>query len=74
MTEEFYDRATEIEQLRERYKTGGALLALYGRRRVGKTELVKKFMRELPQKQKFYFYVDLSGKQEILNSLSTSIL
>jgi len=74
MTEEFYDRATEIEQLRERYKTGGALLALYGRRRVGKTELVKKFMRELPQKQKFYFYVDLSGKQEILNSLSTAIL
>ena len=76
MAEEFYDRATEIEQLRNRYRAidGGALLALYGRRRVGKTELVKKFMSEIPQKRKFYFYVDLSGKQEILNSLSAAIL
>ncbi|MBU0646781.1 AAA family ATPase [Patescibacteria group bacterium] len=76
MVEEFYDRKNEIEQLRERYKAldGGVLLALYGRRRVGKTELVKKFMNELPQKRKFYFYVDLSGKQELLNSLSAAIL
>ena len=76
MSEEFYDRVTELGQLKDRYKTldEGALLALYGRRRVGKTELVKKFMSDIPQKRKFYFYVDLSGKQEILNSLSTAIL
>ena len=76
MAKDFYNRITERELLREKYKNldTGVLLALYGRRRVGKTELVKQFMNDVPQKRKFYFYVDLSGKQEILNSLSSAIM
>ncbi len=76
MAKDFFDRTNELEQLRQKYRTlgQGVLLAVYGRRRVGKTELVKQFMNDLPQKQKFYFYVDLSGKQEILNSLATAVL
>ncbi len=31
-------------------------------------------MGDLPQKRKFYFYVDLSGKQELLNSLAAAVL
>ena len=75
MTPEFYDRVNELSLLRERYKSlqEGQLLALYGRRRVGKTELVKVFMESIPVKNKFYFYVDLSGKQELLNSLAAAV-
>src|SRR3989338_3250275 len=76
MAKDFFDRTNELEQLRQKYQNldQGTLLAVYGRRRVGKTELIKQFMNDLPQKQKFYFYVDLSGKQEILNSLAAAVL
>lgn len=75
MAKEFYNRKKELTLLRDRYKRlgEGILLVMYGRRRVGKTELIKEFMRELPQTDKFYFYVDISGKQETLNSLSSAV-
>ena len=75
MTRDFFNRKNELNLLRTKYELlgKGELLAVYGRRRVGKTELVKEFMNKLPQKEKFYFYVDLSSKQEILNSLSTAL-
>ncbi len=75
MARDFYNRKNELNILRTKYESleKGELLAAYGRRRVGKTELVKEFMNKLPQKEKFYFYVDLSSKQEILNSLSNAL-
>ena len=75
MVKEFYDRENELVLLKEKYKhlDKGILLVMYGRRRVGKTELIKEFMKELPLKERFYFYVDISGKQEILNSLSAAV-
>lgn len=75
MAREFYDRENELTLLKDKYKhlNEGLLLVMYGRRRVGKTELIKEFMNELPQKDKFYFYVDINGKQETLNSLSTAV-
>lgn len=72
---EFYDRKNELALLKDKYKRlgEGTLLVMYGRRRVGKTELIREFMGELPQKDKFYFYVDINGKQETLNSLSAAV-
>src|SRR3989344_3004476 len=75
MANNFYNRVNELTLLRKKYKSldSGQFLTLYGRRRVGKTELIKQFMAEL-NGNKFYFYVDLSSKNDILNSLSAAIL
>lgn len=75
MEKEFYNRKNELHILKSRYEKleKGQLLVLFGRRRVGKTELVKEFMGKLAQKEKFYFYIDLSSKQELLNTLSAAL-
>jgi len=46
---EFIDREAELEFLERRYREGRPhLLVLYGRRRVGKTELLKRFLAGKP--------------------------
>ncbi len=43
----FIDRETELEILKERFNSGRAeFMVIYGRRRIGKTELVKKIISE----------------------------
>ena len=71
---EFYDRKQELEMLKEKYTNlkSGEMVVIYGRRRVGKTELIRQFIKTIPE-DKLYFYVDLIGKQGILDSLSNSI-
>jgi AAA+ ATPase superfamily predicted ATPase len=45
----FFDRKTELEALEKRFETDSfELFILYGRRRVGKTELVKQFCKDKP--------------------------
>ena len=45
----FLDRERELDGLRQRYEAGGAeLFVLYGRRRVGKSALVREFCRGKP--------------------------
>ncbi len=75
MGKEFYNRKSELCLLENIYAhlEEGKLLVLFGRRRVGKTELVKEFMSKLLQKEKFYFYIDFSSKQELLNTLSVAL-
>ncbi|MEK6833624.1 MAG: ATP-binding protein [Nanoarchaeota archaeon] len=70
---EFYDRKNELKFLQERYAnlSPSNMLVLYGRRRVGKTELVKQFLKNT--KNYFYFYVEVTQKSEILNYLSKSV-
>jgi hypothetical protein len=71
---QFYDRKNELDLLKRKYDLldSGEMLIIYGRRRVGKTELIKQFLN-LFSGNKLYFYVDLAGKQDILNSMSNSI-
>lgn len=71
----FYDRKRELKSLIEEHKkiSTAKLLVLYGRRRVGKTELVKQFLESF-EKNRIYFYVDLVEKKGILRSLSQAIL
>ena len=75
MKTEFFDRTLEMDLLKKKYAelASGRLLVIYGRRRVGKTELVKEFLNRLPPKDKFYFYVNLGSKQEVLNTLSLAL-
>lgn len=74
MANDFYDRNEEIALLASKFAAleKGQMLVIYGRRRVGKTELIKQFMNSV-KAEKLYFYVDLGGRQEILNSLSASV-
>jgi len=70
---EFFDRKNELKLLQERYANlaPSDMVVLYGRRRVGKTELVKQFLKNI--KNHFYFYVEVTQKSEILNYLSKAV-
>lgn len=70
---EFFDRKNELNMLQEKYAEllPSNMLVLYGRRRVGKTELVKQFLKGI--KNRFYFYVEVTQKSEILRYLSKSV-
>lgn len=48
----FIGRKTELIKLDEEYKRDGSFVVIYGRRRVGKTTLIKEFLKE---KLAFYF-------------------
>ncbi len=73
-TQTFYDRKQELELLKSKFASlrSGEMLVIYGRRRVGKTELIRQFMKTIP-KNKLYFYVNLVEKQGILDSLSKTV-
>ena len=52
----FKDRNLELEYLNRQYsKKGESLIVIYGRRRVGKTELIKKFIEN---KKAIYYLAD----------------
>jgi uncharacterized protein len=64
----FVNRTKELKQLEELYaqsNTEAQLLILYGKRRVGKTELVKKFLQD---KEGLYFLATHVSAREQLNS------
>ena len=75
MKRPFYDRKEELAQLLHRYRkqTKAELLVVYGRRRVGKTELLKQFLTKIEAKH-FYFYIDLLEKPMLLDALSKEVL
>lgn len=67
----FYNRETELKRLNERHRENKAqLLIVYGRRRVGKTELLKQFARD---RDFIYFLADLSSDQDQLHEFSERI-
>jgi AAA+ ATPase superfamily predicted ATPase len=52
----FWDREQELRTLEREYgRAGGSLIVIYGRRRVGKTTLIKEFIRDKPA---MYFLAD----------------
>jgi uncharacterized protein len=65
----FVDRKQEISLLNKIYDQGKAeLILLYGRRRIGKTRLLKEFIKD---KNSFYFIGDISA--DILKTFETVI-
>ncbi len=67
----FYDRNNELKRLNQRYQQKKAqFIIVYGRRRVGKTELLIQFAKDKPH---IYFLADLSSEKEQLASFSERI-
>ena len=51
----FINREKELETLNKEYKKKNSFVVLYGRRRVGKTTLIREFIKD---KRAFYFFAD----------------
>lgn len=67
----FIDRVTELQFLETKWLSGKAeLLVLWGKRRVGKTELVKQFIQGKPS---IYFMAESTGEKEQLHRFSKAI-
>ena len=71
----FTDRKVELATLRNRFAElkKGELIILQGRRRVGKTELVRRFLDPVPQNQRLYLYLDEGTPQDMLRSMVEDI-
>ena len=68
----FINRIQELEFLDKKYKTSNAeLLILYGRRRIGKTELILKFCNS---KNHLYFIGRLESKEDTLKRFNNLLI
>lgn len=68
---QFINRKNELAFLEEKWHTPGAqLIVLWGKRRVGKTELVKQFIKD---KSHIYFLSESTNEHEQLKRFSHSI-
>ncbi len=59
----FYNREKERGLMEQLYRSGPSFLVITGRRRVGKTELIKEFCKD---KSALYYYVDQNKSIDIL--------
>ncbi|MFQ5620486.1 MAG: ATP-binding protein [Candidatus Nanoarchaeia archaeon] len=67
----FINRDEELGFLKKRHKQGKyELIVIYGRRRVGKTELIKHFIKDYTA---LYFLCDKSGTEKNINRLKKRI-
>ncbi len=68
----FIDRARELRFLEEKYNSDKAeLIILYGRRRIGKTELLRQF---IGNKTHIYFLGRLESKEDTIKRFNNSLL
>ncbi|WP_321416542.1 ATP-binding protein [uncultured Methanomethylovorans sp.] len=59
MFSNFINRVQELEHLNKEYSSGYfSFTVIYGRRRVGKTELIQHFIQDKPH---IYFLADVRG-------------
>ena len=64
----FINRIEEIQLLNNKWKLNNAqFIVIYGRRRIGKTELIKQFMKD---KRGIYFLGRLESKKDQLERVS----
>jgi len=72
MVEQFFDRSDELEYLEENYrKEKFSFIVIYGRRRVGKTFLVRKFLED--KERSLYFYVSEMSPQSLRGKLAEEL-
>lgn len=73
-SKEFYDRYNELDFLKVKYDNlqKAEFGVLYGRRRMGKSELLKKFIRKI-KSNKIYVNVIDTSKRDFMNTLSQKI-
>ncbi|HKZ40045.1 MAG TPA: ATP-binding protein [Candidatus Hodarchaeales archaeon] len=72
--EPFYDRHSELQFFRQKYLqlSKGELIVVYGRRRLGKTMLIKRFLDEVRGKKVYTFVNDLEDK-ELMHSFAQDV-
>ena len=71
MFQQFVNRENELQLLEETYKQNkSSLIILYGRRRIGKTELVKQFIKE---KRHIYFLADTRMDKDNIREMQRAI-
>src|SRR3989344_40905 len=76
MTKEpFFDRHEELRFCRERYLslTKGEFIVFYGRRRLGKTKLIRRFLDEVKSK-KIYSFVNIVDEKDLMKNFEADIL
>lgn len=67
----FFDRLRELSLLEEIYSTpSSSLVVFYGRRRVGKTELSKEFVKN---KKSLYLFVETKSEELLLRDLEIEV-
>lgn len=67
----FYGRVKELSQLEEIYNTpASSLVVFYGRRRVGKTELSKEFVKN---RKSLYLFVETKSEELLLRDLEIEL-
>ena len=67
----FINRESELAQMESQYVgNSGSLVVLYGRRRLGKTCLMKHFAADKPH---CYFMADRAGESDLRRSLATAL-
>ncbi|MBQ7979430.1 MAG: AAA family ATPase, partial [Candidatus Methanomethylophilaceae archaeon] len=67
---DFIGRTRELEILEDEYSNARSFILMTGRRRVGKTRLIKEFIKD---KDALYFYCNKVNTRSILDELSASI-
>lgn len=71
MSKQFIDRNKELSWMQNNSQTGKNLLVLYGRRRVGKTELIKEFSKN---KDHIYFLATKKPERDNLRDLQKQMM
>ncbi|KGK98078.1 hypothetical protein LI82_10075 [Methanococcoides methylutens] len=67
----FFGRENELDMLKDIYDApGSSMVVLYGRRRVGKTELSREFLKD---RKGLYFFIETKSEELLLNDLEAGI-
>ncbi|MBI3051576.1 ATP-binding protein [Candidatus Woesearchaeota archaeon] len=73
MVGQFWGREKELSLMKSLYNgPGSVFLRIYGRRRIGKTQLVQRFLSEI-QGKSLYYYVDLAEDAVLLKTMADAI-
>jgi hypothetical protein len=74
IAKDFYDRYSELDFLKNRYENlkKGEFGVIYGRRRMGKSVLLRRFIRKI-KKNAIYIDIIYSNKKDFMRALSTKI-
>lgn len=70
----FWDRKKELASLKEIHAgTHAAFIKLYGRRRIGKTELIRHFLEQCGKGTALYYYVDKAEDTVLMQTMADAI-
>ena len=67
----FIDRKREMSTLEKEYNRENSFVVLYGRRRTGKTTLIKEFIKD---KNAFYFFADKQNENLQINRFKNQLV